>query len=108
MTKAVYNREKLSLVIDGHAGAGVIGSDIVCAAISVLSFTLAEAVKEIEENTSALHLNIYTEDNGGYMSISCDPDCGHIEDCRIVFDTIAKGFDLIYEYFPGHLKFVRE
>lgn len=106
MTKAVYNRAKLSFDISGHAGSGPKGSDIVCAAVSTLSFTLAEAVQEMHKNTSALHLKLYMND--GDMRISCDPDCGHIEDCRIIFDTIAKGFDLLYEFFPEFLLFIRE
>lgn len=34
-----------SLRLDGHAGQNVIGSDIVCAAASILAYTLGQCVK---------------------------------------------------------------
>ncbi|OUQ12087.1 hypothetical protein B5E84_19360 [Lachnoclostridium sp. An14] len=38
------------LSVDGHAGAGPYGHDIVCAAVSALTFTLEAALRELSQD----------------------------------------------------------
>lgn len=66
------SRERLSLAMKGHAGAGQKGSDPVCAACSVLAATLREMVANGVKNGAfyeepTLHLA------GGDALISCAP-----------------------------------
>ncbi|MBO5497246.1 MAG: ribosomal-processing cysteine protease Prp, partial [Oscillospiraceae bacterium] len=49
MTRAIYDREQLRLTLEGHAGAGPRGDDLVCAALSMLAMTLERRVREREE-----------------------------------------------------------
>ena len=49
--KAHYDRRKLDLTVQGHAGYAEPGKDIVCAAVSILTSTLAYLVnRESFEN----------------------------------------------------------
>ena len=45
MTRVVYEPELPAIEFDGHAGAGLRGRDPVCAALSILLFTLVEGVE---------------------------------------------------------------
>ena len=42
MTRVVYEPDLPAIEFDGHAGAGLRGRDPVCAALSILLFTLVE------------------------------------------------------------------
>ena len=46
MTRVEYDRAALSLSMEGHAGAGEPGYDLVCAALSTLMMTLERRVQE--------------------------------------------------------------
>lgn len=41
------------IVIDGHAGAGEYGSDVICAAVSALTVTLAERLRRSDTKTGS-------------------------------------------------------
>ena len=43
MTRVVYEPDLPAIEFDGHAGAGLRGRDPVCAALSILLYTLAES-----------------------------------------------------------------
>ena len=44
MTRVLYDPAAPDMVFSGHAGAGTYGQDPVCAALSMLMFTLLEAL----------------------------------------------------------------
>ena len=46
MTRVLYEPGKPALTFSGHAGAGEYGHDLVCAALSILQYTLREALPE--------------------------------------------------------------
>ena len=50
MTKIVYEPDRLRLRMEGHAGAGAEGEDLVCAALSMLGMTLERRVTELAEH----------------------------------------------------------
>lgn len=43
MTRITYSPETRRLTLRGHAGAGVYGSDPVCAALSIVTYALIDA-----------------------------------------------------------------
>ena len=48
MIEIVYDRMRLRLTADGHAGFAEAGQDIVCAAVPMLVYTLAAAVGNMD------------------------------------------------------------
>ena len=48
MIEIVYDRMRLRLTADGHAGFAEAGQDIVCAAVTILVYTLAAAVGNMD------------------------------------------------------------
>lgn len=46
MTKALYDRDNLTLTVSGHSGYAGKGSDIVCAGITAITIALVAALDE--------------------------------------------------------------
>ena len=66
------NPEKLSLRLEGHAGYAEPGKDIVCASSAILAYTVAQYVKnEDEEGTLKAPAEIKLENGEGV--VSCEP-----------------------------------
>ena len=92
------DRENIALDMDGHAGYAEAGSDIVCAAASMLAYTMAARLREITQ--------------GDGLKISLSPGAAHISaeatwqimsECRAVIDTISAGFTLLAGQYPGYV-----
>jgi hypothetical protein len=75
----------------GHAGFAEAGSDIVCAAVSILTTTCANALE------SVAGLKPKVKARAGKMVVAVPPGSGH--DAQIIFQTLRQGLrDLEAEY----------
>lgn len=105
MTTVTYtkNNNRISVDINGHAGFDKIGRDIVCAAASILSYTLRAAFTRNSSNGNAEN---YFEDYGnGSMRFEITVKKNH----DIVFseiNAVFKGFELLEENYPEYIKTV--
>lgn len=99
MTVIQYDPEEYYLTMDGHAGFREIGTDIVCAACSILMWTLVSAAEEEE-----FHMHLWLNEDGGSADIRCYPDEESKEKCRYLFDTIFHGMEMVAEQYPQHVK----
>lgn len=102
MTKVQYDEENFSLTIDGHAGSAPKGEDLVCAAVSMLAFTLEAAVKDHMET---LLPSVYHAD--GKIVIRCTPAPRHKKTCRTIFRTIFAGFELLGQQYPEYVQAIQ-
>lgn len=98
MTRVRYDRGSLSLSMEGHAGAGEKGGDLVCAALSTLMMTLERRVQETAERT----LPIVTRAPGRF-AIRCAPGIEDEALCRESFDTVAAGLAVLAENRPENV-----
>lgn len=85
MIRAVYEREGPVLTLSGHALHAPKGEDIVCAAASILAYTLIEGGAEAEELADG-SLRLSGED-------------------RDAFRLIAGGFRLLAYNYPENIRF---
>ena len=85
MTRVVYEPRLPALEFSGHAGAGPRGKDPVCAALSILLFTLFEA-----ESAAQLCLR--------------DGWCRIRGGDRRSYALIAGGCRLLAEHYPAHVQ----
>lgn len=107
MTVAIFQQKGdhgMEIVIKGHAGFNPQGLDIVCAACSVLAYTLLERLMQID-------------DEGGLTAFSSSI-CEDVGECVISFqgkqwahcgikatiDTIITGFALLQKKYPDFVK----
>ncbi len=97
MTDIVYAPAALCVRVQGHAGAGEKGKDIVCAAASMLSGTLAAALHNygIEAVTSM---------QDGDVLIRAKPQLRQMQTCRTIFETVLSGAELLAAKEPEHVR----
>ena len=96
MTLVIYEPEGPALEFIGHAGAGLCGQDPVCAALSILMYTLIEAVP-----TAAV------TSGDGYCRIdaaSCRPESSVKQNARASFDVVLGGLRLLAGSFPQYVR----
>lgn len=87
------NDERFKLVCKGHAGFDEPGKDIVCAAVTILCYTLAE--------------NLPWDRWRGDLcegDISIEMDCAEQSDERKAFEVIKKGLKLLAEKYPENIQ----
>lgn len=95
---------KLSASIKGHAGAGEYGHDLVCASASILAYTLAQNVYDMEGRCAVQDEPIvHLEPGNSYIECTCVG--GHLADVINVFLVIATGYDLLADRYSEYLQF---
>lgn len=105
VTRTVWTTGKTQYTVkaEGHAGAGKYGSDIVCAAVSVLMQTLAN---EVEEAARAELLALGVVAHGdGWMKVEVMPNTGGT--CDMVeawVEFVQDGLDAIAKSYPDHVQ----
>jgi len=90
---------EISFSVEGHAGFDQKGSDIVCAAVSVLAQTAVIAINRI----AGIHQRI--EQREGFLKsvLEIDEDDGRTEVLRIILATMIIGLDEIVKVYPERL-----
>ena len=70
MTRVVYEPNLPAIAFDGHAGAGLRGPDPVCAALSILLFTLVEGVEGAQIRAGDAYCRVRGGDKASYALIA--------------------------------------
>lgn len=90
------------LFVKGHADYDVQGKDIVCAAVSILVYTLLESIDE-----SILKRPVLAILNAGNTYVRVDlgnAENGHTEEA---FNVVSNGFAILAKDFPKNVEFFR-
>lgn len=99
----VTHKNQYSVTIEGHAYSGEPGHDLVCAATSILAYTLGDNVQAAEANGWLREMTV--ELNEGKAEIVCVP----ADDCRgvvgLIFLSICDGFRLLAESHPENIEY---
>lgn len=103
MTRVFYDEANFCLSMTGHSMYAPRGEDLICAALSVLMFTLEEAVMDHKETM----LPTVSHADGG-IRIQCRPKDKHKRTCRTIFRTIYTGCELMSSRFPEYVQTSRE
>ncbi len=98
MTKIIYDRDELSLSMEGHALSNKYGEDIICAAESMLLMCLEKRLMDMGEQVITAQRK-----SPGYVWIQARAEEELEGKCRECFDTVFAGFSLLSEYEPEHV-----
>ena len=93
MIRVTYHRLYNRVTVEGHAGAGPEGHDLVCAAVSALALTLAGNVSYMESQEAVR--NVITKLEEGAAEIQCTPYRRYKDSVEQVFRSICVGFELL-------------
>ena len=91
--------------VTGHAGYSR-GPDVVCAALSVLCYTLARSVAELEAAGKVRGCVCRLEK--GDAEIACEPVEAGDPAVRAVFETVGRGFRLLSEGYGAHVRCIAD
>lgn len=103
MIKVNYHRDRNRVSVTGHAKSGEAGHDLVCAAASILVYTLASFVENLKAARQAYNPTIDLK--GGDAVISCTPPGRHKAAVTLVFDSICGGFELLARDYPENISY---
>ena len=108
MTKALMNWKDLELQVEGHANAGEPGTDIVCAAVSILTQTLVMTLENAEKRGRTKLWSKYQMDKqgapyGGHLKIRADPGMGNREEIKSYFRFCVNGLKELSKEYPKNV-----
>ena len=95
-------RTQYTVKAEGHAGAGKYGSDIVCAAVSVLMQTLANEVEEAAR-AGALTLGVVAHGDG-WMKVEATPTDSICNTMEAWVEFVQDGLDAIAQSYPDNVQ----
>lgn len=101
MINIEFNPNTFTLDIKGHAGHGEKGEDIVCSAISILFYTLAETLHS-SKHLLAEEIDFNDEDGNGH--ISCVPKEEYEANISLIYWTILKGLEIVANHYEENVK----
>ncbi len=106
MTKVFYREyyDRLLVIIEGHSGFAECGQDIVCAAASILAFTLLNCLKDEESDKRLKFIREVT--NEGYMCVEVEPFGFSRERITSIVDTCIAGFILLSDEYPENVRII--
>ena len=104
MINVIYNRDINQVTIEGHAKSGEVGHDLVCASASILTYTLASFVENMESMKQVKYRSVVL--NEGDALISCQPPNRYKGAVTLVFDSICAGFELLARNYPDNISYV--
>lgn len=99
MTTVEIDHTEYKVAVWGHAGYSETGGDIVCAAMSILYFTLADTLKRNRDKF--LDLNI--EQGDGSVTIRCVPQEGYASLVDTILEMFTNGARLMHENYPNNV-----
>ncbi len=106
MTSVFYREyyDNLIFSVEGHSGFAAAGSDIVCAGVSVLCYTLLNTLldEEAKENIKLVK-NIVSD---GYLYLEIAFFDYTKERIKAITETILTGFYMLEENYPDYVKIV--
>lgn len=103
MISVVYHRKYHRVTVKGHAYSGEVGHDLICAACSALTYTLAENVSNMESGGQTRNITVRL--NLGDAEISCNPNSRFHSVVTMIFDAICAGFELLAANYPENITY---
>ena len=101
MIHVTYYRSYNRVTVEGHAGAGPEGHDLVCAGVSALALTLAGNVSYMEAQEAVRNVIVKLED--GNAEIECSPYRRYKDSVEQIFRSICVGFELLATKYPENI-----
>lgn len=105
MIKVLVKPKRYSVTMTGHANYSEPGTDIVCAAASMLFYTLAETVTSYSKEV--FECEPYT-DTGDKNVVACTPKEEYRANFDVIYQTILNGLMLLKENYPDSVNVIIE
>ena len=101
MIHVTYHRKYNRVTVEGHAGSGPEGHDLVCAAVSALTLTLAGNVSYMEAQEAVRNVAIDLKE--GNAQIQCTAYRRYKDSVEQIYRAICVGFELLSTKYPENI-----
>lgn len=95
-----------TLNLQGHAGSGPYGQDLVCAAVTALVYALAQRLQQWEQK-GALEAPAEIQLGSGKAQISAVAQSGYEAELAEDFRLIESGLKFLETHYPERISLVR-
>lgn len=110
MTEISYTKDdgerRISLTVKGHTGYGEKGTDIVCAAVSILTYTLAKNINSAQYGKGADFKSLIRLEAGDAEVVCVAGDDDSYRDLLRMYREIGEGYSLVAERYPPFVRFL--
>ena len=106
MVNVKMNLETLEIQIDGHAGGGPHGEDLVCCGVSTLAETLLIYMEKLMRD--GLLADLKEEVKSGHVYLHPQPYGWSMEKVVTAIDVIRNGFKALAEQFSKYVTYEEE
>lgn len=103
MIHVTYYRQYNRVTVEGHAGSGPEGHDLVCASVSALALTLAGNVSYMEAHEAVYSVTIDLKE--GNAEIQCTPYRRYKDSVAQIYRSICVGFELLATKYPENISY---
>ena len=103
MIQVTYHRQYNRVTVEGHAGSGPKGHDLVCSAVSALALTLAGNVSYMEAQDAVHKVTIELKE--GNAEIQCTPYRRYKDSVAQIYRAICVGFELLATKYPENISY---
>lgn len=98
------NTRYVRLKVKGHSGQADIGQDIVCASASILTYTVAQIVKDMEAQDSFTMKPVIKLDSGdATITCKCKTDIAYFEVLNAL-NVAQVGYALLAHNYPQYVE----
>lgn len=110
MIQALFKRDEdgnlVTFEITGHAESGPDGSDIVCAAVSALTFGATNSIEALAGFQPLVEMD---EENGGHLYVEVIQDINREQShiAQILLDSLLLSIGTIVEEYPEYVKIIK-
>ena len=98
--------EKLSLRLEGHARYDVVGRDIVCASASILVYTVAQLIYEMDACGRLTESPMVRLCEGDALVEAVCKDQKATQEAMQIMHFAKAGYSLLQNSYPEYIKFV--
>ena len=103
MIQVIYHKQYNRVTVEGHAGSGPEGHDLVCASVSALALTLAGNVSYMEAQEAVYGVTMKMEE--GDAEIQCSAYRRYKDSTAQIYRAICVGFELLATKYPDNISY---
>lgn len=103
MIEVTYSKKRHKVTVTGHARSGQEGHDLVCAAVSALTYTLAANAENLR-SCGQVSKAVIRLDPGDAV-IKCRTTDKFKSVVSVIFDSICVGFELLAANYPENISY---
>lgn len=93
----------LIFTVHGHSGQAEPGQDIVCAAASILAYTVAQMVNTMHEDGKLKKHPRIRMDSGDAI-ITCKPTRQYFNEALLIYSVAQTGYDLLAHNYEKYVR----